>query len=130
MESSKPRRTIAIAVVQQDDCFLVGMRQNDTDLAGYHEFPGGKVRDGESLQDAARRETLEETGVDVRINSLLLEQTHEYDHVIVDLHFFAAQPKQPGLPEPHGPFRWVGSKQLRDCRFPAGNQTLLDQMLR
>ena len=38
---------------------------------GYYEFPGGKVEIGESLEEAAIRETKEEIGCDVEIIKLL-----------------------------------------------------------
>lgn len=36
---------------------------DDTPYAGFLELPQGKVQSGESIQDAARRELLEETGL-------------------------------------------------------------------
>lgn len=37
----------------------------------YWVFPGGEVRQGEDLRECARRETLEETGVEVDVGPLL-----------------------------------------------------------
>ena len=47
---------IAVAVVEHDDRFLVGQRPAGKPLAGYWEFPGGRVEEGESPQQAAIRE--------------------------------------------------------------------------
>ncbi len=66
-EPLSPRVEIAIAVVERDGQFLIGLRPEGESLAGYWEFPGGKLDPGEQAADAARRECLEETGLEVRI---------------------------------------------------------------
>jgi 8-oxo-dGTP pyrophosphatase MutT (NUDIX family) len=42
------------------------MRRVGDDLAGFWGFPGGKLEDGETLEECARRESLEESGFDYR----------------------------------------------------------------
>jgi 8-oxo-dGTP diphosphatase len=64
---------IAIAVVEQNNCFLIGKRPPGVVLAGYWEFPGGKILDGEEPSACAARECREETGVDVEVGELLCE---------------------------------------------------------
>ena len=58
---------IAIAGVQDQDQFLGGPRGDEQVLAGYWEFPGGKIKSGETPEQAAIRECLEETGLHVQI---------------------------------------------------------------
>lgn len=54
-------QSIAIAVVQRGEQFLIGQRPLGVALAGLWEFPGGKVLPGESPEAAAVRECQEET---------------------------------------------------------------------
>ena len=54
---------IAIAVVLHNDCVLIGVRPAGATLAGLWEFPGGKIEAGETPNEAAERECLEETGL-------------------------------------------------------------------
>lgn len=115
---------IAVAVVQQQDRFLVGVRPEGASLAGYAEFPGGKVREGETPQQAAVRECREETDLEIELGQAFPEVVHDYDHGRVRLHFFAARPIDPAaLPRP--PFRWVRRGELARLKFPEANAALL-----
>ncbi len=121
--------SIAIAVVQLDDRFLIGQRPQGVPLAGYWEFPGGKVIEGESPADAARRECFEETGLEVEIGAAYPEVVHQYDHDKLRLHFFVAQPIDISA-KPQCPFRWVARHELRDYQFPPANAGLIAHLLR
>lgn len=54
---------VVAAVVERDGRFLVGLRPEAKRHGGLWEFPGGKLRPGESLLDGARRELDEELAV-------------------------------------------------------------------
>ena len=119
---------IAVAVVEHDGCYLVGVRPPGGPLAGYCEFPGGKVRDGETPAQAAGRECLEETGLRVTVGGLYDRTVHAYEHGTLELHFFAASPSDP-QPQARPPFRWVARRDLPTLHFPAANARLLEVLL-
>ena len=136
MESS-PITEVAVAVVLHEGLVLIGPRPAGVSLAGYWEFPGGKLDQGELPVDAAVRECLEETGV--RLASLQPWETVEFDypHGRLRLHFMQAwlprasaavpSPEVP-LPTPHPPFRWVPVVDLPSYSFPAANRVVLEQL--
>jgi len=57
---------VLASVIQQDQRLLVCRRAKHKRHGGLWEFPGGKVKDGETDLEAARRELKEELGVHVR----------------------------------------------------------------
>lgn len=114
---------IAVAVVLRGNRVLVGVRAEGGTLAGMWEFPGGKVRLSESWEAAAARETLEETGLAVRIGELLEVTRWEYPHAAVELRFFSAEPLDDAPPRP--PFRWIDRRELDADRFPPANRALI-----
>jgi mutator protein MutT len=119
---------IAIAVVEHEDRFLIGLRPDEIALGGLWEFPGGKVEPGEAAEDAALRECREETGLDVEIVGEYPPRLERYEHATVHLRFFACRPRNPSQGS-HGPFRWVSRSSLSDYAFPAGNRELLKTLL-
>jgi 8-oxo-dGTP diphosphatase len=80
---------VSAAVLQSSDSsFLLAQRPADKIWAGYWEFPGGKLEQGESARDALVRELREELGIEVRTAYPWLMQVFTYPHATVRLHFF------------------------------------------
>jgi len=115
---------IAIAVVEQNDCFLIGRRPAGVALAGFWEFPGGKVLDDEEPSACAARECREETGMEVDVGELLCECEYEYAHGRLRLQFYHCRPLNEAQP-PRSPFLWVARQELKRYNFPPANAELL-----
>jgi len=64
---------------------LVARRSAGRHLAGYWEFPGGKLEPGESPQVCLEREFREEFGVQVKTGRFLLRSIHAEPHQTVEL---------------------------------------------
>ncbi|MFD2057797.1 NUDIX hydrolase [Mesorhizobium calcicola] len=60
-EARKTLPAVSVAVVRGDTVLLVKRARQPSQ--GLYAFPGGKVEAGETLEAAARRELLEETGL-------------------------------------------------------------------
>ena len=60
-EIRKTLAAVSVAIVRGDTVLLVKRARQPSQ--GLHAFPGGKVEAGETLEQAARRELLEETGL-------------------------------------------------------------------
>src|SRR5262245_61213898 len=125
--SEVPMR-VAIAVVQHKGRFLVGVRPDNVPLAGLAEFPGGKVGDGETPQQAAVRECWEETGLLVRIVGEYLCCVHRYDHGLLEIYFFDGR-IHGDASTPRTPFHWVPADALASLAFPEANAPLTKLLL-
>lgn len=84
------RRIVVVAAVLQrpDGCFLLAQRPPGKAYAGYWEFPGGKVEDGETPAAALSRELHEELGIDIVSAYPWLIREFDYPHAAVRLNFF------------------------------------------
>jgi 8-oxo-dGTP diphosphatase len=67
MSSPVEERVVRVlaAVIQVEERYLVCLRPRHKRHGGLWEFPGGKLEEGETLHEAARRELKEELGVEV-----------------------------------------------------------------
>ena len=119
-------RQIAIAVILDHGKVVIGQRPAHVPLAGYWEFPGGHVDEGESLSQAAVRETREETGLIIRVGNLLAEVTVDLGDRTQQLAFFECALVERGDPTP--PFRWVDCHLLPQFTFPPANRPVVAQL--
>jgi 8-oxo-dGTP diphosphatase len=82
----KPRlRVVAAALFDTRQRVLIAERPAGKHMAGFWEFPGGKVGAGESDAAALIRELVEELGIEARPESEIMTLTHEYPDRTVDL---------------------------------------------
>ncbi len=100
----KVTEVAAAVIVREDGAFLLGRRPPGGFYAGYWEFPGGKVEQGETPRDALIRELHEELGIHVELAYPWIVREFVYEHAHVRLNFFRV-------------LRWQG--ELRDLQHDA-----------
>lgn len=77
MEEQKPKVGIGVMILK-DDTVLLGKRKGSHG-EGEYTFPGGHLEYGESFEDCARREVLEECGIEIEdIQFLFVANVLEY----------------------------------------------------
>ena len=82
----KPRlRVVAAALFDAGQRVLIAERPAGKHMAGWWEFPGGKVASGESDAQALVRELRDELGLDARPIAEIMTLTHDYPDRVVDL---------------------------------------------
>jgi 8-oxo-dGTP diphosphatase len=80
---------VAAAVLRRaDGRVLLACRPASKVYAGYWEFPGGKVEQGETDQQALEREIREELAIEVTACRPWVTQVYTYPHATVRLQFF------------------------------------------
>jgi 8-oxo-dGTP diphosphatase len=67
---------------------LIAQRPPGKHMAGFWEFPGGKIAAGESKVAALTRELAEELGIALRRCHPLLQLRHDYPDRVVELDVF------------------------------------------
>jgi 8-oxo-dGTP diphosphatase len=116
---------VVAAVVEDGQRYLVTRRQAGVHLAGLWEFPGGKVGEHESHDQALRREMLEELGVDVEVGPLVLSTSHAYPDRVVTLYFYRCRLLGPAAPLLGQQMQWVTRAQLASMEFPPADADLI-----
>jgi len=80
---------VAAAVLEDSQRrVLITQRRPGTHMAGWWEFPGGKLRPGELPSDGLARELAEEIGVTVESAEPLIQIDHDYPDRPVRLHVY------------------------------------------
>ena len=79
---------VAAAVIKRDGQILLTRRQDRGHLAGFWEFPGGKLEPGESPEVALVRECREECGIEIEVLDIVEVTFHRYPRKDVLLLFY------------------------------------------
>ncbi len=127
MNSTQPLEVVA-CMIEHEGRFLITQRHKQSHLGHLWEFPGGKVEPGESLEQCAVRECLEEIGVRVKPIRVLSEVTHAYSEVSVHLHFMACT-WESGEPQALdcAAWTWAAPEEFGRYEFPAADQRVIEE---
>ena len=58
---------VAGGILMENDMVLIAQRKRDDDYGLKWEFPGGKLREGETGDECIVRELMEELGIEVEV---------------------------------------------------------------
>ena len=125
-----PQYHIAVGVVYKNDRVLITRRKSEGLLGGLWEFPGGKIKDGESAQDACIREIKEEVNLDVQIDRHLAQVKHAYTHFKIVMDVFCCKYVS-GRVYLRGPaaFRWIRLNEYKNYPFPKANHKFIPLLI-
>ncbi|MFD1913576.1 8-oxo-dGTP diphosphatase MutT [Halodurantibacterium flavum] len=111
----------AVALIDADGRVLLAQRPEGKSMAGLWEFPGGKVEQGETPEQALIRELHEELGIETWSSCLapLTFASHAYANFHLLMPVFACR-KWAGTPvsKEGQALSWVRKERLRDFPMP------------
>lgn len=129
MVMAKATVDVAIAILLHKSKVLVGWRQANQHQGNKHEFPGGKIEEGETPEQACRREVYEEVGIGLKEWHQFDVIRHEYEDIIVTLHLFHTYVPDELLSLIHQSWSWFSRDQLADLNFPKANSTIIERLI-
>lgn len=128
---AQPLIRLVAAVIERDGRYLITQRRASAVLPGLWEFPGGRVEEGETDEQALRRELFERLGAELDVKDRMAHRIHHYQGYSVDLNLYQAvikpgqEPKAVRVAE----IRWVPSNEFERYPFPAADQATTDVLL-
>lgn len=86
-----PHYTVTAAVFRRGGKILLAKRPSTGLLGSMWEFPGGKVEDGESLEDCLARQIREELDTGILVGESFGTYQHAYTHFRITVHAFLCE---------------------------------------
>ncbi|QQR83797.1 A/G-specific adenine glycosylase [Candidatus Peregrinibacteria bacterium] len=120
---------VAIVVIRNKGKVFIQKRPHKGLMAGLWEFPGGKVKPGETPLQALHREVMEELGITIESPKLIKNIKHGYTKFKVDLHCYEANLGTGKLKLNSAiDGKWVNPEALSEYPFPVANVKLIEDL--
>lgn len=121
------RVAVVGAALLRDGRVLASRRTGPPHLAGFWEFPGGKVEPGETDVEALRRELAEELGVTAVIGSRLGGDLLIGESAVLRVYLGSDVVGEPQLVD-HDAHRWLSVDELDDVAWIQVDAPLVEEL--
>lgn len=128
MQTTRKHVTVAAAIIVDDGKIFATQRAHGEFKDGW-EFPGGKIEQGETPQQAAKREVMEELDTEIEVGELF--DTVEYDYP--DFHltmycFFCTVISGDLVLKEHQAARWLTGETLDSVEWLPADIDLIEKL--
>ena len=129
MKTVKVVAAVIKTVNENGDTIIFATQRGYGDFKGGWEFPGGKIEEGETPQEALIREIREELETEITVGELI--DTIEYDYPTFHLfmHCFWAEIVSGNLVlKEHESSRWLTKEQLNSVEWLPADIALIEKI--
>ena len=121
---------VVAAVIKKDNKYFIAQRNRQKHFAYYWEFPGGKVDDYESFENALKREINEELSINIKIYHKITSQKHKDEKINVMVHYFLCEALNTNIIlSEHEDMKWVYKKDLLYYKLAPGDSKIIKYLL-
>ncbi len=121
---------VTAGIVQRGNTILIARKRPGKHMEGLWEFPGGKIREGESAEACLERELMEELGIKVRVTAHFMDSAYEYPGKQICLEVYQALYLEGGITlTDHDQVEWVQVSELSRYAFAPADQPVVKRLL-
>ncbi len=128
----KTIRVVAAIIKAQDDMgnsMIFATQRGYGDFKDGWEFPGGKIEEGETPQEALRREIWEELDTEIEVGDLIDTIEYDYPNFHLSMDCFWAEILSGDLVlKEHEAARWLKKEQLGSVEWLPADITLIEKI--
>ena len=120
---------VTAAIFHRNDQYLICQRAHDDALPLLWEFPGGKMEDGETLEECIIRECKEELAVDIRVIGEFGRTSYPHAGNELIFTFFCAEIVGGVISvNVHEQVKWVSAAELADYEFCPADVAIVERI--
>lgn len=118
------------ALIKDKGRYLICQRLKDDHFGSMWEFPGGRVEEGESKEEALKREIAEELGVEIKIGDFVSVFEDEIPSLKIIVHFYRASILRGEIQRIEcQDFKWLSPEDAAKLNLAPVDRKILDFLL-
>ena len=122
---------VTAAIIVHDNKLLIAQRKSTDKLPNKWEFPGGKVEEGETLEECLIREMQEEFAIDVSIGKFIGESIYHYDHLSIRLLAYRTYWNSGDFEiKSHKKIKWIPLDEINQYDFAPADMPFVEKIRR
>lgn len=119
---------VTAAIIEKEGKVLAARRKPGSHLAGYWEFPGGKLEEGETPEECLRRELVEEFKIDSNIGLFVGESIYDYGSKVIRLMAYLVEHVEGDFELiDHDDIRWLSLDEFNEVKWAPADIPLVEQ---
>ena len=120
---------VVAAIIKKKEYFLIVQRNKNKHLGLKWEFPGGKVDQNESFEDALKREIKEELDIEISINKMIVSESYRDEKIDITLHYFECSHISGKIfLNEHENCKWILQKDMHTFDFAEADSRVIKRL--
>lgn len=123
-------KEVGTGIIVRNGKVFIGQRPEGKPLAGLWEFPGGKLEEGETIEQCLKRELKEELSVDSEVGDFIMDTVYQSPDVAFHLNVFfvhIADDAEIKL-NVHQSGLWVTAGEMENYNFPPADVAIIKKL--
>ena len=122
---------VTAGIVEKDGKLLIAKRKSGKSIESLWEFPGGKLEEGESLEECLKRELMEELNIEVKVDSYLCSSFFNHKGKEMELLAYRASYVAGELKMfDHDDIRWVNPSEFNNYEFIEPDKVIIRKLVK
>jgi len=117
---------VVAAVIKKNNYYFIAQRNKNKHFAYHWEFPGGKVDNQETFENALKREIKEELAINIRILHHIASEKYKDEKIDVNVHYFLCESLNENIIlSEHEDMKWLQKNDLTQFKMAPGDTKII-----
>ena len=120
---------VVAAIIKKNNQYLIVQRNRNKHLGLKWEFPGGKVQENESFEEALSREIQEELSIAINMHEKIAKEKYKDEKIDIVLQYYLCSQISGTIKlNEHENLKWVEKKDFDKYDFVEGDGNILSTL--